>query len=38
MPKELAMEPQGARDVLDAGIGHECEYVRFWKRLAARRR
>jgi DNA-binding PadR family transcriptional regulator len=28
----------GARDVLEAGIGHEREYVRFWKRLAARRR
>ena len=28
----------GARDVLDAGIGHEREYVRFWKRLAARGR
>ena len=27
----------GARDVLDAGIGHEREYVRFWKRLAQRR-
>ena len=28
----------GARDVLDAGIGHEREYVRFWKRLAKRGR
>jgi DNA-binding PadR family transcriptional regulator len=28
----------GARDVLDAGIGHEREYVRFWKRLAGRKR
>jgi PadR family transcriptional regulator, regulatory protein AphA len=24
-------------DVLDAGIGHEREYVRFWKRLASRK-
>ena len=28
----------GARDVLDAGIGHEREYVRFWGRLAKRGR
>ena len=28
----------GGLDVLDAGIGHEREYVRFWKRLAGRRR
>lgn len=27
----------GASDVLDAGIGHEREYVRFWGRLAKRR-
>jgi DNA-binding PadR family transcriptional regulator len=31
------LEFGGARDVLDAGIGHEREYVRFWKRLAERR-
>jgi len=30
------LEFGGARDVLDAGIGHEREYVRFWKRLAQR--
>ena len=28
----------GARDVLDAGICHEREYVRFWKRRAERKR
>jgi PadR family transcriptional regulator AphA len=28
----------GGSDVLDAGIGHEREYVRFWKRLAGRKR
>ena len=28
----------GARHVLDAGIGHEREYVRFWGRLARRKR
>lgn len=26
--------PQGPRLALDAGIGHEREYVRFWKKLA----
>jgi PadR family transcriptional regulator AphA len=30
------LEFGGARHVLDAGIGHEREYVRFWKRLAQR--
>jgi DNA-binding PadR family transcriptional regulator len=33
--EELASE--GPRHVLDAGIGHEREYVRFWGRLAKRR-
>jgi hypothetical protein len=32
------VEFQNGLDVLDAGIGHEREYVRFWKRLASRRR
>ena len=26
--------PPGARLALDSGIGHEKEYIRFWKRLA----
>jgi DNA-binding PadR family transcriptional regulator len=26
--------PEGARFTLEAGIGHEREYVRFWKRIA----
>jgi DNA-binding PadR family transcriptional regulator len=30
------LEFGGARDVLEAGIGHEREYVRFWRRLAQR--
>ena len=30
--------PEGPNLVLEAGIGHEREYVRFWKRLAARKR
>lgn len=29
---------EGANLVLEAGIGHEHEYVRFWKRLAGRKR
>lgn len=29
---------EGPNYVLEAGIGHEREYVRFWKRLAAKRR
>jgi len=32
------VEFQNGLDVLDAGIGHEREYVRFWKRLASRKR
>jgi DNA-binding PadR family transcriptional regulator len=31
-------EPRGVWLSLDAGIGHEREYVRFWKRLASRKR
>ena len=36
-----ALGPLGAEGpdlVLEAGIGHEREYVRFWKRLAGRKR
>jgi hypothetical protein len=29
--------PDGQRLALDAGIGHEREYIRFWKSLSARR-
>lgn len=29
---------EGPNYVLEAGIGHEREYVRFWKRLTARKR
>jgi PadR family transcriptional regulator AphA len=29
--------PNGPRLALDAGIGHEREYVRFWSKLAKRR-
>ena len=32
------VEFRNGLDVLDAGIGHEREYVRFWKRLASRKR
>ena len=32
------LEMEGPNYVLDAGIGHEREYVRFWKRLASRKR
>ena len=28
--------PEGVRLALEAGIGHEREYVRFWSRLAKR--
>jgi DNA-binding PadR family transcriptional regulator len=31
------LEMEGPNLVLDAGIGHEREYVRFWKRLTERR-
>ena len=27
--------PEGQRLALEAGIGHEREFVRFWRRLAA---
>jgi PadR family transcriptional regulator, regulatory protein AphA len=30
------LDSEGPNLVLDAGIGHEREYVRFWKRLAQR--
>jgi PadR family transcriptional regulator AphA len=30
---ELAHTPPGARRVVEAGIGHEKEYVRFWSKL-----
>jgi len=30
---ELAHAPAGARHVVEAGIGHEREYVRFWSKL-----
>jgi PadR family transcriptional regulator, regulatory protein AphA len=30
----LGDPPEGPRLTLEAGIGHEREYVRFWKRLA----
>jgi DNA-binding PadR family transcriptional regulator len=36
-----AMSPlpaEGPNLVLEAGIGHEREYVRFWKKLAAKKR
>jgi hypothetical protein len=29
--------PDGQRLALEAGIGHEREYIRFWKRLSVRR-
>jgi PadR family transcriptional regulator AphA len=32
------LQAQGPDLVLEAGIGHEREYVRFWKKLAARKR
>jgi DNA-binding PadR family transcriptional regulator len=32
--REGAGMPEGARLSLEAGIGHEREYVRFWKRVA----
>ena len=32
------LELEGPNHVLEAGIGHEREYVRFWKRLAGRKR
>jgi PadR family transcriptional regulator AphA len=35
---ELAGAPPGARLVVEAGIGHEKEYVRFWSRLVNRKR
>lgn len=31
------LDAEGPNLVLEAGIGHEREYVRFWKRLAQRR-
>ena len=37
--QEMAPLPaEGPNLVLEAGIGHEREYVRFWKRLAGRKR
>lgn len=33
---EAAGAPPGQRLVAEAGIGHAKEYIRFWKRLAAR--
>ena len=32
---EAAGAAEGARLVAEAGLGHEREYIRFWKRLAA---
>ena len=32
---ELAGAPESQRLVAESGIGHEREYIRFWKRLAA---
>ena len=32
---DLADAPKGQLLVAEAGIGHEKEYIRFWKRLAA---
>ena len=32
---ELAGAPEGQRLVAEAGIGHEREYIRFWKRVAS---
>jgi PadR family transcriptional regulator AphA len=31
---DLASAPEGQRLVAEAGIGHEKEYIRFWKRLS----
>jgi DNA-binding PadR family transcriptional regulator len=33
---DLAGAPEGQRLVAEAGIGHQREYIRFWKRLAGR--
>jgi DNA-binding PadR family transcriptional regulator len=33
---EIADAPEGQRLVAAAGIGHEREYIRFWKRVLAR--
>ncbi len=32
---QVAGGPKGARLVAEAGIGHQKEYIRFWKRVAA---
>jgi hypothetical protein len=32
---EVAGAPQSQRLVAEAGIGHEREYIRFWKKLAS---
>jgi hypothetical protein len=32
---EVADAPEGQRLVAAAGIGHEREYIRFWKRVLA---
>jgi DNA-binding PadR family transcriptional regulator len=34
---ELAGAPQSQRLVAEAGIGHEREYIRFWKRVTGRK-
>jgi PadR family transcriptional regulator, regulatory protein AphA len=31
---QVAGAPEGARLVADAGIGHQREYIRFWRKLA----
>jgi PadR family transcriptional regulator, regulatory protein AphA len=31
---QVAGAPEGARLVAEAGIGHQREYIRFWKKLA----
>ena len=31
---QVAGAPEGAQLVAEAGIGHQKEYIRFWKRLA----
>jgi PadR family transcriptional regulator, regulatory protein AphA len=33
---QVAGAPEGAQLVAEAGIGHQQEYIRFWKRLAAK--
>ena len=30
---QVAGAPEGARLVAEAGIGHQKEYIRFWKRI-----